>query len=191
MRAAAAASLLVVLLLFVAVANSAPTNKRSTDGLNKKPTDNIIQQVIKALTGRDNMGRVIEYLEKTEQDLNEKLPALDPGNLIQFVILKLIIIIIIYTIEGKANEYTFLAPTSSAFLLAVPQDIANPFSYDKQLRHNVLLRHFIRRQLTKDDFEAKSLIELTMADNTLFKLEHKGGQNIFIEIICYFQCFKS
>ena len=82
MRAAAAASLLVVLLLFVAVAISAPTNKRSTDGLNKKPTDNIIQQVIKALTGRDNMGRVIEYLEKTEQDLNEKLPALDSGNIV-------------------------------------------------------------------------------------------------------------
>ena len=94
-------------------------------------------------------------------------------------------------LEGNANQYTFFAPVSSSFSMAVPADAVDPFSYDKQLRHNVLLRHFIRRQLTKDDFEAKSLIELTMADNTLFKLEHKGGQNIFIEIICYFQCFKS
>ena len=77
--------------------------------------------------------------------------------------------------DGKVNEYTFLAPTSTAFIRAIPQDIANPFSYDKQLRHNVLLRHFVRRSLTKEDLEAATLTELTMADNTLFKMKHNGG----------------
>jgi hypothetical protein len=62
----------------------------------------------------------------------------------------------------------------------IPQDIANPFSYDKQLRTNVLLRHFIRRSLAKEDLEAANLTELTMADNTLFKLEHNKGQTKYL-----------
>ena len=70
-------SLLVVLLLFVAVAISAPTNDGSTD--DQTDSTNVIQQVIKALAHRDDMKLVIDYLGK-EEDLNEKLPALDSGN---------------------------------------------------------------------------------------------------------------
>ena len=78
-------------------------------------------------------------------------------------------------LEGNANQYTFFAPVSSSFSMTVPADAADPFFYDKQLRHDVLLRHFVRRQLTKDDLFAESLHELTMADNTQFKMEHYGG----------------
>ena len=57
----------------------------------------------------------------------------------------------------------------------VPQDVANPFYYDNKLRHDVLLRHFVRSQLNKIDLEAESLSELVMADNSKFELEHHGG----------------
>jgi uncharacterized surface protein with fasciclin (FAS1) repeats len=70
-----------------------------------------------------------------------------------------------------------LAPTSEAFYNAIPQDIANPFYYDNQLRRDVLLRHFVRRSLDMKDLKNVRLIELKMADNTHFKLEHKGGIN--------------
>ncbi len=91
-------SLLVVpLLIVVSVVLAAPTNKRSTttaataaadskdDGQQQqqKSNTNVIQQVIKALASRDNMKRVIEYLEKAEDDLVEKLPAVGPGTVNQ------------------------------------------------------------------------------------------------------------
>ena len=89
-------SLFVVLLLIVvSVVLAAPTNKRSTttaaaadskdDGQQQqqKSNTNVIQQIIRALAGRDNMKRVIEYLEKAEDDLVEKLPAVGPGTVNQ------------------------------------------------------------------------------------------------------------
>ena len=90
-------SLFVVLLLIVvSVVLAAPTNKRSTTAVaaaadskddgqqqQQKSNTNVIQQVIRALAGRDNMKRVIEYLEKAEDDLVEKLPAVGPGTVNQ------------------------------------------------------------------------------------------------------------
>lgn len=70
-------SLLVVLLVAVGVL-AAPTNKRSTSN-DGQQSNNVIQQVIKALAKRDNMNRVIDYLEKTEEDLIEKLPTVGSG----------------------------------------------------------------------------------------------------------------
>ena len=80
--------------------------------------------------------------------------------------------------DGKAIQYTFLAPTSIAFTLAVPADTSDPFYYDNQLRRNVLLRHFVRRSLGKKEIEDVGLTKLTMADNTQFKLKHSGGKLI-------------
>lgn len=59
--------------------------------------------------------------------------------------------------------------------MSIPQDIANPFNYDKKLRRDVFLRHFIRRLLTKDDLNG--LTELTMADNTRLNLTRDEDGN--------------
>ena len=68
------------------------------------------------------------------------------------------------------NQYTFFAPTSWGIHRSIPQDIANPYSYDQKLRHDVFLRHFVRRLLSKADLEKDGLAELTMADNALFNI---------------------
>ena len=65
----AVSSLLVcVFLLTVEVA--------LTDGLKQV---NVVQQVIEALKGRDEMDRVVGYLNKTEEHLIKKLPLVDSG----------------------------------------------------------------------------------------------------------------
>ena len=74
--------------------------------------------------------------------------------------------------DGKANHYTFFAARTADFIIAVPQDIGNPFYYDSKLRNNVLLRHFVRNQITKDHLEAANLTALTMADNTTLVVTH-------------------
>ena len=79
-------------------------------------------------------------------------------------------------LEGNANQYTFFAPVSSSFSMAVPADAVDPFSYDKQLRHNVLLRHFVHLNLTREHLQSDNLTELTMIDNTTFTLTHSDGK---------------
>ena len=78
--------------------------------------------------------------------------------------------------DGKVRNYTFFAPTSWSFVAAVPQDIGNPFVYDSKLRHDVLLRHFVHRNLTREHLQIDNLTELTMIDNTTFTLTHSDGK---------------
>lgn len=87
-------SLLVVLLVAVGVL-AAPTNKRSTSN-DGQQSNNVIQQVIKALAKRDNMNRVIDYLEKTEEDLIEKLPTVGSGKYSRADYTLLIILFLVY-----------------------------------------------------------------------------------------------
>lgn len=70
------------------------------------------------------------------------------------------------------SGYTFFAPTNWAFVRMLPQDISDPFFVDAKLRHDVLLHHFVRRSLTKDDLLTKS--ELIMADEKSSTLTHNA-----------------
>ena len=58
--------------------------------------------------------------------------------------------------------YTFFAPTNWAFVRMMPQDIADPFHVDTELRTTVLLHHFVRQKLSTGDLLKKT--ELMMAD---------------------------
>ena len=58
--------------------------------------------------------------------------------------------------------YTFFAPTNWAFVRMMPQDIADPFYVDTELRTTVLLHHFVRQKLSADDLLKTT--ELMMAD---------------------------
>lgn len=70
-------------------------------------------------------------------------------------------------------SYTFFAPTDDAFRFLVPMDISDPY-YDPDLRHGILLRHFVRQRIT--DEELGSLSSLTMADGQVLNLTHNDGK---------------
>ena len=50
----------------------------------------------------------------------------------------------------------------------LPQDVADPFHVDSELRNSVLLHHFVKRKLSPNDLETSS--ELLMADGKPSKL---------------------
>ena len=65
----------VLSLLFVCAVFLFTVTVALTDGLKQA---NVVQQVIDALKGRDEMDRVVDYLNKTE-DLIKKLPLVGSG----------------------------------------------------------------------------------------------------------------
>ena len=66
----------VLSLLFVCAVFLFTVTVVLTDGLKQA---NVVQQVIEALKGRDEMDRVVDYLNKTEEDLIKKLPLVGSG----------------------------------------------------------------------------------------------------------------
>lgn len=78
--------------------------------------------------------------------------------------------------------YTFFAPTSSAFLRTLPQDIGDPFFNDAEFRLKMLLRHFSPTCVTKE--ELKKMTTLTMADSKSVKITQEEGNNIFLKYKC-------
>ena len=65
--------------------------------------------------------------------------------------------------DGSSISYTFLAPQNFAFARVLPQDTVDPFYVDKELRHQTLLHHFVRKRITKEEL-SKLTGQLVMAD---------------------------
>jgi len=55
----------------------------------------------------------------------------------------------------------------------LPQDVADPFFVDPEFRRQVLLRHFTRQNLSKEDLA--KLSSLTMVDSSTATLTQQGG----------------
>lgn len=53
-----------------------------------------------------------------------------------------------------------------------PADVGDPY-YDPDLRLGVLLRHFVRRRLTKEELVKST--SLTMANGEIYQLTHDQG----------------
>lgn len=66
--------------------------------------------------------------------------------------------------DGTKINYTFFAPTSTAFLTQTPQDASDPMHIDASFRRKVLLRHFVRQHITSEDLT--KVDKLFMADST-------------------------
>ncbi|KAK4023062.1 hypothetical protein OUZ56_008497 [Daphnia magna] len=116
---------------------------------NAQPS-NIVTEIRQAFASHKELSRVANYLNLGEKEILQSL------------------------VKGQTGSgYTFFAPTNWAFVRMLPQDISDPFFVDSKLRHDVLLHHFVRRSLTKDDLLTKS--ELIMADEKSSTLTHNAS----------------
>lgn len=105
----------------------------------------IIEEVTRALAGRSDMSMVVQYLAMSKDELTASL-----------------------TSQEDVEGYTFFAPKNWAFIRMLPQDVADPFHVDSELRNSVLLHHFANRKLSPNDLKTSS--EVLMADGKPSKL---------------------
>ena len=75
----------------------------------------------------------------------------------------------------------FFAPTISAIHRALLMDAADPFYSDGEFRKEILLRHFARQSVIKEDL--KKLAELKMADGKRDKVTRRRGFQKFFHFI--------
>ncbi|KAK4023073.1 hypothetical protein OUZ56_008507 [Daphnia magna] len=141
------------LLAFLASFCVFATSKPTSTGHYHHGTD-IVTEILQAIDRREEMWRIATYLNASRDDLLNELPYLNA--------------------DGTKINYTFFAPTSTAFLTQTPQDASDPMHVDAHFRRKVLLRHFVRHHvddLTKVD-------TLLMADSTKAVVTRKSSIEI-------------
>lgn len=119
---------------------------------NAQPTtgSNVIAEIRRALESNTELRNVVKYLNLSEAVLLQKLTQ-------------------------TGNGVTFFAPTNWAFIKMLPQDIADPFSVDDELRETVLLHHFVQNSLTPNDLlKAQELIMADQKPSTLTRIANSG-----------------
>ena len=79
-------------------------------------------------------------------------------------------------VTDENTSYTFFAPSNGAIRSVLRQDVANPFYANDRFRNNVLLAHFVRRRLSKEELRHQSV--LTMANNQTAVITSSFGLTI-------------
>jgi len=120
-------------------------NMPPTFGPLGQPLQNLLFSEINfALRNRNDASYIRDYLDLSYNDLSLDLPS---G----------------FNLKDENTSYTFFAPSNGAIRSVLRQDVANPFYANDRFRNNVLLAHFVRRRLSKEELRHQSV--LTMANN--------------------------
>ncbi|KAI9555399.1 hypothetical protein GHT06_017914 [Daphnia sinensis] len=138
------------MIAFLASVSSKPTGTETG-------TD-VVTEILSAISGREDMRRVADYLNLSRDQLVKEMPLFSP--------------------DGTKLSYTFFAPTSFAFMLQTPQDTVDPFVVDANLRLRVLIRHFSRQAISPNDLAR--LDTLVMADSSVATITRTADTKTFI-----------
>lgn len=121
--------------------------------VSSKPTTDIVTEILRVIDGKEDLGAVADYLNRSRAEIVKELPLVDS--------------------DGKQLSYTFFAPKWIAFIRQIPADAPNPLILDDNFRHTVLLRHFARQQVSSNDLT--KLDKLIMADSKEATLTRSDG----------------
>lgn len=144
--------------------------------VSSKPTGtgtDVVTEILSAISGREELRRVADYLNLSRHQLVKEMPLFSPGNSTDQTYLFVSDHFILCETDGTKLSYTFFAPTSFAFMLQTPQDTVDPFLVDANLRLRVLTRHFARQGVSSNDLAR--LDTLVMADSSVAAITRTAG----------------